>query len=109
MCHIHVRVGGAAPYLIAVTSSSLVGHGPGIAAFYRVDRVALLPFEGLADAPALSKLEQRDEQHFVSLLQSIFRTRSFYFATNFEITHTAQSEWPCRAHPSVLRDAALAL
>jgi hypothetical protein len=70
-----------------------VGNGVGTAAFYRVDRVQFLHFQPAAHHSALTKPQQRDEATFLSMLGSVFRTQSFYFAVDYEITHTAQRTW----------------
>ena len=85
-----VRASVAAPYLIVVSNSTVVGTGPGTAAFHRVDRVEFLKFQPPADYSALTAPQQRDESQFLRMLASIFRTQSFYFGVDYEITHSAQ-------------------
>jgi hypothetical protein len=89
-CHIRSCV-PAAPYICAITSSSLVGKGPGASTFHCVKKIEFIGFPNASKAPsALSAAEAADEQRFLAMFRSIYETSSFYFACNYEITHTAQ-------------------
>ena len=66
-----------------------------LAAVAGIDRVQLLPLHGTS---TLTPDQHRDEKQFLSMIRSVYHTKSFYFASAYEITHSAQ-----RTHALALR------
>lgn len=91
-----------APYIIVVTAATVVGTAGGASNLHRVDSVEFLPFQRSPEHSTLTKQQQRDESHFLNMMASVFRTQSFYFGQDYEITHSAQRIAELRASdPSV--------
>jgi len=92
----------SAPYIIVVTAATVVGTAGGASNLHRVDSVEFLPFQRSPEHSTLTKQQQRDESHFLNMMASVFRTQSFYFGQDYEITHSAQRIAELRASdPSV--------
>lgn len=54
-----------------------------------------MKFEQVDGSGRLPSREATDELEFVAMMKSVLETDSFFFATNYEVTHTLQREYPC--------------
>lgn len=84
----------AAPYLCTIADATRAGRGPSHSSFHVINAVELVRLEPVdKEKHGYSRMSERelaDEREFVDMMKTVLQSKTFYFANNYEITHTAQ-------------------
>lgn len=76
-------------YLAVVTRSRKVADGPSNSSIFSASEMEFVPVPSNTRI-SLNSAEEREESTYLTLLQSIAKTNSFYFASGYDLTNSLQ-------------------
>ncbi|CAG8612241.1 1678_t:CDS:10 [Rhizophagus irregularis] len=83
---INLLAGG---YLIVITGRERIGR-LGIHDIFQANQFRILPFA--KNNNGLSEAQAHDEQHYLSLVESLLKSGTYYFSYTYDLTHTLQRQ-----------------
>ncbi|XP_074644697.1 phosphatidylinositol-3-phosphatase SAC1-like [Tubulanus polymorphus] len=77
----------AGPYLVVITKREKTGELDGHTV-WKIKQTEILPYQRTVHH--LNEIQQQDNEMYVSMVDNVLRTDSYYYSTSLDITHTLQ-------------------